>query len=67
MALWLLLKYLSKTQNSFANIKEERVKKKKRKKKNGLLDHGKRKRKAEQKSSGEKRVIEEAKLRFIIG
>lgn len=28
VALYLLLKYLSKTQNSFANIKEERVKKK---------------------------------------
>lgn len=52
MALWLLLKYLSKTQKSITNVKEERVKKKKRK--NELLDYGKRKeRKAEQKDSGE--------------
>jgi len=56
VALWLLLKYHSKTQNSFANIKEEKQKKTPRIV--GLW---------QKKNSGEKRVTEEAKLRFIIG
>lgn len=48
VALYLLLKYLSKTQNSFANIKEERVKKKNYK--NGLLGLWHKKRKVKQKN-----------------
>lgn len=63
MALWLLLKYLSKTQNSFANIKEVRVKKIYK----GVFGLWQKKRKAEQKNSGEQRVAEKAKLSFIIG